>query len=511
MDASMAGSKISAARGWIVFTLLLVCFAAQLFVGGAGRLLSRQLWMDEIHSIELIEDADWQHANLALQDGADYNPPGYYIIARAFSRLTGSPDTTRLRLLSLCCVFVGIGGIVWSLRRDFSAMAIAFGVLTLCAQRIVIDQAFEIRFYSVWFAGIVWFSVLFDDAGRQKHFGIGRSLLTGLLAVVVTSVHYFGIMSVWLVGGIYFLSEKRFRRQVGFWIPCLSSLATLIACLPYYQGQRAALTVATWVSAPTLDHARRFFGALTPWYVILIAALVGGICRAQKPTEPRLSFVQFLSRHRALVGLTGMLPVLVIFSFAVQPALVARYAFVATAGFVPVIAWLMNACGRRLLIVCCVLCVALGSQRAGQLNDDLRRIDSARIELLDAIDKHCDGRSVVFLDRIDHFPMQRLAGAQRTANWYLLDFETQAISDPTALRIVQRDVARRFVKWYPDYQTIPLNELTNHDSFLVVSKRDKLITGDEFAGYEQTPIAEQLFELQRKPASIPQGRLSQRP
>ena len=68
------------------------------WAGLGQRLLTRPLWMDEIHSWLLISDADVGHAMSALADGADYNPPTYYLVARSLA-VFGPITEYRLRLL----------------------------------------------------------------------------------------------------------------------------------------------------------------------------------------------------------------------------------------------------------------------------------------------------------------------------------------------------------------------------------------------------------------------------
>ena len=84
------------------------------------------------------------------------------------------------------------------------------------------------------------------------------------------------------------------------------------------------------------------------------------------------------------------------FSFAVQPALVPRYGFVAMAGFAPVIAWLVQGFSTRGLTIAAVVCVLLGSRQAAVLSDDLQRLDDDRVALLDMLRAESTDVPVVF-------------------------------------------------------------------------------------------------------------------
>ena len=116
--------------------------------------------------------------------------------------------------------------------------------------------------------------------------------------------------------------------------------------------------------------------------------------------------------------------------------------------------------------------------------------------MMDMINKHAWGQPVAFENRIDSFPLMRLAGDD-SPNWYLVDFETDALAKPSALRIVQRDVARRFVKWYPKYRMAPLPELRIRERFFVVPYADGTTADIDYGPFESRQVADRLYELQR--------------
>ena len=107
---------------------VIVLAIIQLGAADAFELTSRQPWMDEIHTLELVSDPDTSHMLDALADGADFNPPGYYLIARTITQWAGSSEPKVLRTLSLMCVIAGLTAIGLSLQR-YARFSVAIAVV----------------------------------------------------------------------------------------------------------------------------------------------------------------------------------------------------------------------------------------------------------------------------------------------------------------------------------------------------------------------------------------------
>jgi len=482
-------------RGAIV---LLLVFAMAWAVGGRV-LLTRPFWMDELHSWLLISDPDAGHAMSALANGADYNPPTYYLVARVLT-VFGPVTEFRLRMLSLLFTAATMLAVYLMISRRASIAAAVGSCLLMAGHQLMILQSTEARFYALWLCLLMWYCWLLTKSYQQTSAIRIQRISLGILAAAVCTTHYFGIISIGLVTAAWTWAMRRDRgcvfQGVGLMIIAVLAVA---ACLPMLAGQKAALTCATWVKAPTVARSFEFFGQFVPLLSVAIcsfAAFAGWFSRQQvsggsketnsvRSTPPSRWSVE----HGVLLSLLGMPLVLIGFSWLVQPALVDRYAIVAVAGLVPVCAWLISRATPTLqraavIVVAVLLCINIqhGSdtwdynlQKHYALQQQLKALPNSQI--------------VVFEDRIDFWLLQNLQRGQpcnhTPTNWYQLDFNAEQLSQPSNLRTVQRDVGRRVAKWYPgQFPMLSINELDHTEGFVVVPYIDKpwgaIRFGDQF-------------------------------
>src|SRR5262249_50870016 len=135
---------------------------------------------------------------------------------------------------------------------------------------LILSHAFEARFYGPWLAAVAWFAyalVLFRTSARR--------LLPGLLlaacAAVVCTTHYFGIITLALVTAF----DLAFHRAAAPRWAALAIAAVgpllLLACVPLYLRQRAALTASTWVGAASPQAVGEFaISVFRPAYLALV-------------------------------------------------------------------------------------------------------------------------------------------------------------------------------------------------------------------------------------------------
>ena len=64
-------------RGMGLVVILLIATAS---LSNGTLLMTRKLWMDEIHSWLIVTDNSTSHAMMALSDGADFNPPSWFLV-----------------------------------------------------------------------------------------------------------------------------------------------------------------------------------------------------------------------------------------------------------------------------------------------------------------------------------------------------------------------------------------------------------------------------------------------
>ena len=347
-------------NGWHGIAVLLAMTLGTAWMAGGSYLLSRHLWMDEIHSWILVSDPDTGHAIRALADGVDFNPPTWFLATRMLS-FPSSVSELKLRVLSLLWMLLALTGLYRLLLLRFSGATSRIAVLLTAAHPLLIHHSTEIRFYSFWCASVLWLCncLLWQpESAWQRRL---QRILNALLTLCVVTCHYFGILSLGLVTLPLLLRWKANRRVAltalfAIGIGCVG----LLTCLPFLSGQRAALTRPTWISPPTITDSLLFLQTLFPvWQIglclagyLISRAVISGTTESEAsklgsrgyavdlPVEwpaPKRTATRATASDcgRCLwpcLSLSLMPAVIVVVSWCVQPALVTRYAIVGLAG-----------------------------------------------------------------------------------------------------------------------------------------------------------------------------------
>jgi len=475
MDKSVTSNPTSltaknAAAGLCLLLGLLIVTA---WLSGGGFLLSRDLWMDEVHSWLIITDADTAHAMHALADGADFNPPSWFLASRMLSSHLIPTTEISLRLLSLTWMLLALSGLYLLLARHFTPIVCVTSVMLTACHPLLIHQSTEIRFYGFWCTLIVWLCCAIQWPTTTR-FGATLKLLTiCILAALVSTCHYFGILSLALVAAPLLLvrhRQQQHRAVAGLIIG--SGIAALTLCLPFLAGQKAAISRPTWVSAPTFRDSLLFLQTLFPaWQtaLCLIAVLLTVMFFRPRVDSAEKLFCSFPEGMAAIVPcicLSGMSLLIVGVSWTLQPALVARYAIVGVLGVTPLLAMLLHQCSARLCGGILLIAAGAFSSSTNACVEQWKAADSERTQLARQL-RDCPATVVVFEDRIAWMPLLHKYPELATT-CRLAEFEDAQLLRDSNLRIVQRDAGRRIEKWYPQYSLQKLETL-NHDSqFYVV-------------------------------------------
>ena len=469
-----------------VHAVLLVCLVLAIAWAGGGRyLLQRQLWMDEVHSWLLIQEPQTQRSLQALADGVDYNPPTYILLARQLQYLPGGITESSLRWLSLSLMLLAILGILVLLQRRFPFLVSVAAVLMMASSVHLIHQSTEIRFYPLWCAACAWLCVVLDvhviqRPWRQRLNNISAIVLAG----VITTTHYFGILTLGLicVGAMLARNRPRGRRRMIVLVAC-TGLVCLVGCLPFLIGQRAALTRATWVSPATVNDSIGFLSAMFPLVPMLVCGVAFVISLAMeksreqnaglaltRPSVPSAGVPTIGGQARQLAPclLLALMPlVIVLLSWTVQPALVVRYAVPGILGFGAIFAILLSRCGPRFQILVVAVSGVLFFLAVRSSGHQWRQIDQSRDELVTQLKKRPADGPIIFEDRTVSMPVLHSHPALH-ARCSLIDFSDNQLTSDSRLRLVQRDVGRRIVQWYPAYTMRSLDSLENERTFYVI-------------------------------------------
>lgn len=482
--------------GLLVFLLIAVAGLSQ-----GSLLMNRKLWMDEVHSWLIVTDETTSHAMTALADGADFNPPSWFLVTRAINGLAGSPSEKFLRLLSLVWMMSAMAGLYMILSRLFDWKVSLAAVILTASHPLVIHQSTEIRFYGFWCTCVVWLccALQWDPESRARR-RLQWLLIAGLSLLTATS-HWFGILSLGLVALPFVIRQNKDERGYAKALVMLASGMTgVCACLPFLYGQKAAISRPTWISPATVSDSLQFLNYMFPaWQILLcgVAAVVGiMLARKAIPENAARSLPGQSAELLPCLSLALMPIVIVIVAWVLQPSLVARYAIVGVIGLAPVFAVLLHQADHKLQFVVVVLSLAGYSNAVfgygRQWNDEQRY----QVSLLQQLRTCPVNATVIFEDRIAWMPMKHHY-PELAAEYRLADFKDSDLTQDSALRIVQRDAGRRIEKWYPEYRMQSLETLTGQSEFYVVPYADQKQSGLRFPGnYSVRKIAEAIMQYQ---------------
>jgi hypothetical protein len=225
--------------------------------------------------------------------------------------------------------------------------------MSVWAQQVVMHAAFDARFYGplLLLSGCTLLALL--RTVRREPTIVSRVALAFASAALCT-VHYFGILT-WAIGvcTIIAFASTSFTVTLRRLMPAAAGPIALAACFPLYLGQRAAMSVPTWIPEPTLADAVRLLAIFLLTLPLAIALVCWALIEAR---------AWFARRHgdestaRSLVGLTRPFElgplllatqiavpfVLMAFSLLVQPATEPRYWIAGALAVAPVVALVVS-------------------------------------------------------------------------------------------------------------------------------------------------------------------------
>ena len=494
-------SVVSLREAAVVAVGLAVLILVQLAGTDSFYLLQKHFWTDEICTHTVLNDADPAHVFHAIRGGVEINPPGLHLLLFAFTTLVNSTSEMALRSFALLSMVVALAAIYAALRESVSVLVSLAATLSIWAHPLILDHAFEVRYYGPWLAAAAWCCVLLARARAGTLGSIGTVGL-GVTSFFLCTIHYFGIVTlILIVLAEWWWSRGQPRLRPGAIAPIaagpLATAAAVAFLLPY---QRSATTVRTWVPDPTaaqiVDFGTTLLLPLHLAAVPLVIWLSRLTTRAAAPTdEPaRVS--------AAAVGLTGLAllaPALVVFSFLAQPALISRYGLPAIAALAPAVAFTVSRVHRIWVLLLIGFLISSSAFQIRQRAIRAQGFDRAWQELIRDIREHTDGEPVAFevphdLNVVWHYA-EDLRG-----RIFLIDFQPGELGDRVApFRIWSRDLARQFGKFYDGPPLRPWADVRDAASVFVVP-HPEAYTGspdphERYPRFRMTPVRGQLHKL----------------
>lgn len=476
---------------------LVAIVALQLWATGSWSLLTRPFWLDEMYTHALVADPSARHALAALADGVETHPPALYVLQRAYTRLVGSTDEAALRSFGMLTMLLALVGLYACLRETFARVACLAAVLAAWSHPLVVNQAFNARFYGLWLAAVTWLAFALVRARRPRLRPVA-AVAIAVCAVLGCTVHYFGVISLALVT----VGEALARRQAGMralkglW-PVAAGPMALAACLPMLHTQRAMTVVPTWMEPLDADGALALLRSLVEpfpfawlilaaWLSVLLGQSAAGAGRALSP----------------LGGPTALLvmPLVVLgISWAGPPAYEARYTFPTFAGLAAAGAWLCARCSRPAALTLSVWLLVLGGVAVEQNAQSWKAWTASMTRLMTGLQEQTDQAPILFESAVQLYVVDRYAAPEVRSRCRLLDFRLSEIGNTPSNRVFMRDLGRRYATYYPRPPLMPWTEVRTLPRFFLVAGRfaggAPGVEDGFYPGFRVRPVAPDLYEL----------------
>jgi len=484
------------------FALLLLA-GVQLI--GAYSLFDRTFWQDELHTRALVADPSLYHSFQALASGFDCHPPAYFLLMRVGTMVFGSHSEVAYRSLAFGSVLLASVAIYLLLRPRFSPLVAVASALTIWATPLLPPQALEARPYGVWLATAAWLALMLAT-GRGPA-GHGRLLSLGVLAVLVCTSHYFGIVTWGLLVAVEALGRPRHQRlRWPEWAALALGPIALLCCAELLREQRSALSVATWVAPPP---------SWLRWTILvgLPAAGLIGLARwrrsgqppsGERPPDGLTELRTSLGPAFILLGL-GLFPLfLFVFSCLFESVLVPRYFLPMVLALPPIVALLLSRLSAKWVLAFAALTVVWNGFLFRAEAEYSRGRDQRLEELIAAIRLLESDVPVVFelpepLYAVCHY------APDQTRRCFLLDYQTGELI-ASKYRLLNRDLGRQFTRFYGPPAMLDWEQLRRLERFYIVPAflfpaypEPPLADGsrDHYPGYVVRYLPNGLFEARR--------------
>ena len=351
-----SGTRGSAREIGLVAAGLCALTAAALWLADGAVLFTRPLWVDEWFTVLTVSERSPLRVLAHLRHGADGGAALYHLLVWAVGALTGSLAPATLRVISLLLMWATLVLVYVTLRRTFARHAAGVGTLAVGAHALVVAHAFEARFYALWIACCALFAWTLS---RSAAAGGTRRGAVAVASVLLCTSHWYGIFSLGLMCAAAVIVRGRpWRDSLVLVAPALAGVAACALVLPLALGQRAAVTVDTWIPEFAVGQLRALSATFWTSTVPVVAAALIAAAWLLGRTRPsaRTARAQELRRAAwhalsdpgaaALLSLALMPLVLAALSLVGQPSMIARYGIPAVLAWAPLAALAARLGGR---------------------------------------------------------------------------------------------------------------------------------------------------------------------
>jgi hypothetical protein len=460
-----------------------------------------------------------------LRHGADGGASLFHLLVWALRAVTGRLSPTLLHAMSLVSTWGALLFVYVVLRRRFSRDASIAGVLAVGANSLVVAHAFEGRFYALWVLCSALFAWSLGLTTRR------RSLVVAIAAILLTTSHWYGVISLALMSAAVFVSFGRdWRQGLKCVAPASAGLVAFLLISPLAAGQQAVLTVASWVPDFKVGQinglANTFWLAWIP-IVAFGALIVAIVWRERSESGPPVALATRTAvRDWSIVALfsLALMPVaLIVLSLVGRPSMLPRYAFPAVLAWGPWVAFTMDLLGRWPTRAFALVLVVIWVRTFGA-EAKRRHAFALGIEQNASLLRQAErlGVPIVFQSQHAMYPLEAATRGRGSLGVYLdLPDSTLDALFPVTGRFYQinegmrleRDFARVHARLYGFPRLAPQAALDTTTRFLLFAPYERLPRGMNdlnelgpavFPHHRAVPLQENLLLLERVSArSLP--------
>ena len=346
----------------------------------AGCLLKSRrdafFWYDEVATASLAGDRSLAHMIGAVARGAENNPPLYPALMWVWSRVFGS-GTLAMRLPSTFAMCAALA-IVWvTARLGYRTRHVAIGVVVgLLTVPVVLDQAFQARFYGLFtLTASVAFALTVTLQSRDRPTR-GMLALTALSHALLLYSHTFGtLFSAALLTGLVATDLVAGRRRISPYLAVLAGWLLFAPWIPVILAQGHAVAAPnSWLVRPSRDDLLLTLAGQVRWLPLMLPPLIvlklldpadgARVERAGGKWEPRDWLLT------SAVALIAVVPLVFVLSRIAAPVFLDRYLLPASIGWciivsqlaaAPIGAGIATGAGRRLVAATWAVLFVLGA------------------------------------------------------------------------------------------------------------------------------------------------------
>ena len=442
-------------------------------------LFGRYFWLDELWTRFIESKPGVWNSLVALKFSGDPTPPAYHLIARGFWGLTGGSPEVAFRALAFFAMWLALVLTYALLRRSFPILPALATVLALWSSPLIVQYAFFARPYALLLAATAGFSLIYTVDQRNWW----TIALTALMAILVCTLHYFGIFALAsIVLGDTLARRETIRDRIFRILPTGAGPAALILCLPLVREFNRGQTLFTFSPPLTFGVAAQSIGVLLGNSIVaaVVLLIAWGLCALMRRFLKRWWEIGEAIPIGSMPPLAGVMAlmlvpfVLAVFSALTHPVLFPRYMITGMLGVVPILALIASRSSRAIVLAATLMMVLLSAREVRQFGVNQAKWQAAEKQMME-IGRN-DNFPIVTFSFHEAYVLYAYAPALRPR---LLIADLRAEKRPRLSKMMLH-IAELMPKWssvYPDLpRTVTLDGLRRMGKFHLVFSEAPVLT-----------------------------------